>query len=205
MKYIQLFQSTHGLSADGLIGKMTLQKIKSTYKIPTDEGLAQFMGNADHESGGFEVVTENLNYSAQGLLGVFPKYFNATTAAAYARQPEKIANRIYANRMGNGTEQSGDGWKFRGRGLMQTTGKTNYAALSKFLNVDVTNNPDLVASTYFFDSAIFYFNSNSLWKLATTVDDAAILKVRKAVNGGTNGLAEVNALVKKYYAIIKKP
>jgi putative chitinase len=202
MKYIQLFQSDHGLEADGIIGKMTLNKIREVYNINTKEGLAHFVGNTHHESGGFEVVTENLNYSQKGLCTVFPKYFTPGLAAQYQRQPQQIANRIYANRMGNGDEVSGDGWKFRGRGLLQTTGRTNYEALSRFLGEDLLGDPDLVATKYYFDAAIFYFNSNNLWRFTGSVDDNTIARVRKAINGGTIGLAEVNSLVKKYYGMI---
>lgn len=203
MKYIKIFQSNNNLLADGIIGRKTMAKIKEVYNIPSAEALAHFMGNTHHESGGFEVVSENLNYSQKGLCTVFPRYFNVQTAAQYQRQPIKIANRIYANRMGNGNEQSGDGWKFRGRGLLQTTGRQNYQALSNFLHVDLITNPDLVATDYYFDSAVYYFHSNNLWQMAATVTDDSIRRVRRAVNGGTIGLDQVSELVKRYYLLAR--
>ena len=202
-KFIYDFQKKHGLGADGVIGKNTLLKIKNIYMIPTIEATAHFVGNTYHETGGFEVFTENLNYSAAGLLKTFPKYFKTDTSAQlYAKKPEKIANKVYGNRMGNGTEASGDGWKFRGRGALQTTGRTNYTLLGKHLNKDLITHPELVESQYAFDSAVFFFNSNKLWTMAAKVDDVAIEKVRRKINGGINGLDEVKAKVKKYYALM---
>ena len=204
-KFISDFQTKYGLSADGVIGKNTLLKIMSVYMIPTVEATAHFVGNTYHETGAYTVFSENLNFSAAGLLKTFPKYFpSAAIAEQYARQPEKIANKVYSNRMGNGNEASGDGWKFRGRGALQTTGKTNYTLLGKHLNIDLVANPESVADKYAFDSAIFYFNSNKLWTMASKVDDIAIAKVRKAVNGGKIGLEDVNAKVKYFYGLITK-
>ena len=202
-KFIHDFQQKNGLGADGVIGEKTLLKIKNIYMIPTIEATAHFVGNTYHETGGYEVFIENLNYSVAGLLKTFPKYFKTETdALAYAKKPEKIANRIYSNRMGNGTEASGDGWKFRGRGALQTTGRTNYTLLGKHLNKDLIAHPELVENEYAFDSAVFYFNSNKLWTAASEVDDASIKKVRKAVNGGYIGLEDVAEKVKKFYAMM---
>ena len=117
----------------------SLLEVLPQYNITDIARTAAFMAQCAHESGGFTMLSENLNYSAQGLMGVFKKYFpTAELANAYARQPEKIANRVYANRMGNGPEESGDGYKFRGRGLIQLTGKDNYRRCSQFLFEDNT-------------------------------------------------------------------
>lgn len=154
--------------------------------------LAHFLAQCAHESGNFKFLNENLNYSADGLLKIFPKYFkDKATAEAYARKPEKIANRVYANRMGNGDEASGEGYKFRGRGYIQLTGKDNYKAFSDFIKEDCVANPDLVATKYPLASAAFFFEKNKLWDIcdkgATT---EVVTLVTKRVNGGTHGLED---------------
>ena len=118
------------------------------FELNTPLRLAHFLAQAGHESGGFKLTNENLNYSAKGLLGIFPKYFTAQTAPLYERKPEKIANIVYASRMGNGTKDSGEGYKFRGRGYIQLTGKINYTAFDKVVEDDILANPDLVATKY---------------------------------------------------------
>ena len=158
--------------------------------------LAHFFAQVMHESGSMRYDTENLNYSAKALRSVFPKYFKTKKQAEkYARQPEMIANRVYANRMGNGNEQSGDGWKYRGRGLIQLTGKNNYRAFSKWVcDKKIMKDPDLVASTYAVHSAVFYWEKNSLNKLADKDD---ISNLTKKINGGHNGLAHRKELLHK--------
>jgi putative chitinase len=135
------------------------------------------------------------------LQGIFGKYFPGTLEESYARQPEKIANRVYASRMGNGDEKSGDGWKFRGRGALQLTGKDNYKQFSESLKrPEILTNPDLVAGELAFESAIFFFNKNKLWDICDKgVNDAAILSLTKRINGGTHGLDDRNEKTKKYY------
>ena len=161
------------------------------FNITTNLRLAHFLAQCGHESGGFKAVNENLNYGAKGLLGVFPKYFNAATAAQFERKPELIAAKVYANRMGNGDEASKDGWKFRGRGYIQLTGKSNYTNFTKFIGEDCVANPDLVATKYPLASAAFFFNSNNLWAICDKgADDATVTAVTKRVNGGTIGLAD---------------
>ena len=165
--------------------------------------LAHFLAQCGHESGGFKAVSENLNYSADGLVKIFGKYFNATTAAGYARNPEKIANKVYSARMGNGTEASGDGFKFRGRGYIQLTGKDNYSKFDKTVGDDILANPDLVATKYPLASAAFFFNSNSLWSICDKgSDDATVTAVTKRVNGGTIGLADRIKHFKEYYSLL---
>lgn len=154
--------------------------------------LSHFLSQCAHESGNFKFVRENLNYSADGLRKIFPKYFPTLEAAnKYARQPEKIANKVYGNRMGNGDEASGDGFKFRGRGYIQLTGKDNYAAFDKFVDDDIMANPDLVATKYPLTSAAFFFHKNKLWDVCDkghTHD--VVVAVTKRVNGGTHGLED---------------
>ena len=152
--------------------------------------LSHFLAQCAHESGNFKLVSENLNYSADGLLKIFPKYFkDKATADAYARKPEKIANRVYASRMGNGDEASGDGYKFRGRGFIQLTGKSNYQAFSDFIKEDCVANPDLVATKYPLTSAAFFFDKNKLWDICDKGATPEIVTlVTRRVNGGTHGL-----------------
>lgn len=154
--------------------------------------LCHFLSQCGHESGHFKFVIENLNYSADGLKKVFPKYFpTIEVASKYARQPEKIANKVYGNRMGNGDESTGDGFKFRGRGYIQLTGKDNYAAFDKFVDDDIMANPDLVATKYPLTSAAFFFHKNNLWSVCDRGhSDDVVLAVTKRVNGGTHGLAD---------------
>ena len=173
------------------------------FNITTNLRLAHFLAQCGHESGGFKAVNENLNYGAKGLLGVFPKYFNATTAAQFERKPELIASKVYANRMGNGDEASKEGWKFRGRGYIQLTGKSNYTNFTKFIGEDCVANPDLVATKYPLASAAFFFNSNSLCAICDKgADDATVTAVTKRVNGGTIGLADRIKHFKEFYSAL---
>jgi len=173
------------------------------FNITTNLRLAHFLAQCGHESGGFKAINENLNYGAKGLLGVFPKYFNAASAAQYERKPEMIASKVYANRMGNGDEASKEGWKFRGRGYIQLTGKSNYTNFTKFIGEDCIANPDLVATKYPLASAAFFFNSNNLWAICDKgADDATVTAVTKRVNGGTIGLADRIKHFKEFYAAL---
>jgi putative chitinase len=174
------------------------------FNITNPLRLAHFLAQCGHESGGFKAVNENLNYGAKGLLGTFPKYFNATTAAQYERKPEMIASKVYGGRMGNGPESTKEGYKFRGRGYIQLTGKDNYTAFDKFVDDDILGNPDLVATKYPLMSAAWFFNKNGLWavcdKGATT---EVVTSVTKRVNGGVIGLADRIKHFKEYYALLK--
>jgi putative chitinase len=174
------------------------------FGINTPLRLAHFLAQCGHESGGFRATQENLNYSAQGLNGIFKKYFpTAAAAAAYARQPAKIASKVYANRMGNGSEASGEGYKFRGRGYIQLTGKENYTAFGKAINEDIISNPDIVASKYALLSAAWFFTKNGLHKMADGgASDAVVTQVTKRVNGGTIGLADRIKHFKEYYKLL---
>jgi putative chitinase len=166
--------------------------------------LAHFLSQCSHESGEFKFIKENLNYSADGLKKIFGKYFPGTLNTQYARKPEKIASRVYADRMGNGSEATNDGFKFRGRGYIQLTGKSNYTNFSKFIGEDCVANPDLVAIKYPLASAAFFFDSNKLWSICDKGSDvASITAVTKRVNGGTNGLADRIKHFNEYYNLLK--
>lgn len=168
-----------------------LHDILPAYEIDTIARTSAFLAQCIHESGGFSVLEENLNYSKDGLLKVFPKYFkDSATAEKYARKPEKIANRVYANRMTNGPEESGDGWMFRGRGIIQITGRENYTLCSQFMFSDDTlvKSPDLLLDPYYaIHSACWFWQKNNLNEMADRQD---IVTISKRVNGGTLGLNE---------------
>lgn len=160
------------------------------FELNTPLRLAHFLAQVGHESGGFKAVTENLNYGAKGLRGIFGKYFPTDAKALeYERKPEKIANLVYGNRMGNGAESTGEGFKFRGRGYIQLTGKDNYTAFDKVVEEDLISNPDLVSTKYPLLSAAWFFHKNGLHKIADEgATEAVVTKVTKRVNGGTIGL-----------------
>jgi putative chitinase len=174
------------------------------FQINTPLRLAHFLAQCGHESGGFRATQENLNYSAKGLNGIFRKYFpTEAAAAAYARQPQKIASKVYANRMGNGSEASGEGYKFRGRGYIQLTGKENYTAFGKSIGEDIISNPDVVASKYALLSAAWFFSKNGLHKMADEgASDLVVTKITKRVNGGTIGLPDRIKHFKEYYHLL---
>ena len=198
-------QTKIGVVADGAFGPGTMKKAMEFYKL-TPERAAHFFGQTAHETGEFKIFIENLNYSTKGLLTTFKKYFiNEATALPYERNPEKIANRVYAGRMGNGTAESGDGYKFRGRGAIQLTGKENYKGFSVYLNKpEIMTNPDLVATTYSFESALYFFERNKLWSICDQgVNDTTILTLTKRINGGTHGLDDRLLKTKKYYQYVK--
>jgi len=182
-----------------------IPSVMSTFKIDTALRLSHFLAQCGHESAGFKAVQENLNYGAKGLLGIFKKYFpTEAKALQYERKPEKIANLVYGSRMGNGDEASGDGYKFRGRGYIQLTGKSNYTAFGKAINEDIAANPDLVATKYPLLSAAWFWSSNSLNALADKgADDASVTAITKRVNGGTIGLPDRIKHFKEYYALLK--
>ncbi len=174
------------------------------FGINTPLRLAHFLAQCGHESGGFRVTQENLNYSAKGLNGIFKKYFpTEAAAAAYARNPQKIANKVYANRMDNGSEASGDGYKFRGRGYIQLTGRANYTLFGKAIGEDIANNPDLVSGKYALLSAAWFWSKNGLNKLADGgASDSVVTSITKRVNGGTIGLADRIKHFKEYYHLL---
>ena len=193
------------LNLAGLTGQLpdsVISQIPETalkFGITTRLRLAHFLAQCALESNNFTATVENLNYRAARLMGIFPKYFRGVGTAAYANNPAKIGNRVYASRMGNGNEASGDGFKFRGRGYIQLTGKNNYTSFSNFIGEDCVANPDLVATKYPLASAAFFFNSNNIWTICDRgADDRTVTQVTKAVNGGTHGLPERLQNFKKF-------
>lgn len=201
---IKALQTKIGVTPDGAFGPATLKAAMEYYKF-TPEQAAHFFGQTAHETGNFAAFSENLNYSADGLKKIFPKYFPGNMAELYARNPEKIANRVYGSRMGNGDEASGDGFKFRGRGALQLTGKSNYEAFAKYLNnSNILVDPGLVATEYAFESAKFFFDNNKLWAITNKgVNDEAIKELTKRINGGYHGLEDRVAKTKKFYEYVK--
>lgn len=202
--------NTTGLKLDTLKGHIPdsviamIPEVASKFEINTPLRLAHFLAQCGHESGGFKLTQENLNYSAKGLNGIFKKYFpTEADAKPYERKPEKIANKVYGNRMGNGAEASGEGWKFHGRGFIQLTGKENYTAFTKSIGEDCVSNPDLVASKYALASAAWFFNKNGLHKMADGgANDVTVTSITKRVNGGTIGLPDRIKHFNEYYHLL---
>lgn len=193
-------QNKIGVKADGAFGPGTFKQAYLFLGL-TPQRAVHFFAQTAHETGNFKIFTENLNYSSDGLQKIFKKYFpDPATAKQYERKPEMIANKVYGNRMGNGPEASGDGWKYRGRGALQLTGKDNYKAFSEYLKrPDVMDNPDLVAGELAFESAMFFFEKNKLWSICDKGFDAAtILELTKKINGGTHGLEDRTEKTKTY-------
>ena len=198
------------MKLDTLAGRLSpiimAEVVEATEKYNANSPLrmAHFLAKCSHESDNFRLVRENLNYSAEGLKTTFKKYFPTDALAMqYARNPERIANRVYANRMGNGDEKSGDGFKYRGRGHLQLTGKDNYKAFGEFIGEDILSNPDLVATKYPLTSAIFFFNKNKIWSICDKGDtDAVVTEVTEKVNGGRNGLQDRLNKFKTYKNLI---
>ena len=178
--------------------------VMEKFQINTPLRLAHFLAQCGHESGNFRAVQENLNYSADGLKRIFPKYFPGNLAESYARNPEKIASKVYGGRMGNGDESTKEGFKFRGRGYIQLTGKANYTAFAKSIGEDTVANPDLVATKYPLASAAWFFSKNGLNAIADKgADSATVTAVTKRVNGGTIGLADRIKHFNEYYHLLK--
>jgi putative chitinase len=181
-----------------------IPNVIAKYEVNTPLRLAHFLAQCGHESGGFRLTQENLNYSAKGLMGIFKKYFPTQALAdAYARKPEKIANKVYGNRMGNGDEASGEGFKFRGRGYIQLTGKQNYTAFDATVEDNILANPDLVSSKHALSSAAWFWKKNGLNLIADSgSSDEAVTKVTRRVNGGTIGLPDRIHHFKEYYGLL---
>jgi len=191
----------------GHIPDAVLAQIPDTatkFNITTPLRLAHFLAQCGHESAGFKAVNENLNYSVDGLKRIFSKYFPGTLAEGYARQPEKIASKVYGNRMGNGNEASKEGWKYRGRGYIQLTGKDNYKAFDATVDDDILNNPDLVATKYPLMSAAWFFERGKIWAVCDKGSDkSTVTSVTMKVNGGTIGLEDRIKHFNEYYNRLK--
>jgi putative chitinase len=193
---------------NGVIPKKVLDEIPlviNRFKINTPLRLAHFLSQCSHESANFSVVYENLNYSKEGLMKIFPKYFpNETIATQYARQPEKIANKVYASRMGNGNEASKEGFRYAGKGYIQITGKNNVSAFDKFVDDDILGDPSLIATKYPLLSAAWFWDANKINVVADKGSDQATLQaVRRKVNGGVIGLDHCVSEFNKYYNLLK--
>jgi putative chitinase len=202
--------SVEGLKLDKLKGHIPdvvltqIPDIMKKFNCNTPLRLAHFLAQCGHESGNFKAVSENLNYSEKGLLTTFKKYFTSDIAKKYAKKPEMIASRVYANRMDNGDEASKEGWKFRGRGYLQCTGKSNYKLLSEEFGVDFLSNPDLVATDYPLASAGWFFNRNKLWSICDKGSSREVVtKVTERVNGGQLGLEDRIKHFNEYYNLLK--
>ena len=182
-----------------------IPSIQDKFGINTGLRLAHFLAQAGHESGGFKITQENLNYSVKGLQGIFKKYFPSDSLANdYAKKPQKIANRVYSGRMGNGNEASGDGYAFRGRGYIQLTGRDNYTAFGKSIGVDIAANPDLVGSQYALASAAWFWQKNKLNEIADGgAGEDTVTKITKKVNGGTIGLPDRLKHFNEFYSLLK--
>jgi putative chitinase len=180
-----------------------LPSVIDTFKINNPLVLAHFLAQCAHESGNFKFVRENLNYSAQGLLKTFPRYFSKDTAEIAARKPELIANIVYGSRMGNGPKDTNDGFRFCGRGYIQLTGKDSYKQFGEYLGVDLLANPDLVATKYPLTSAAWFFEVKVLWNLAARdASDETIKHLTRRINGGFNGLADRISKTKLFTSIL---
>jgi putative chitinase len=181
-----------------------LPEVCEKYLIDTPVRLSHFLSQCDHESAGFKIFTENLNYSAEGLRKTFPKYFPGVLADSYARKPVEIGSRVYADRLGNGNQASHEGFTYRGRGCIQVTGKNNYAEFDKEVPENILANPDLVASKYPLMSAGWFWHTNNVNTLADLgITPQAIEAVRRKVNGGIIGLEDVKVKFNKYFTLLK--
>lgn len=163
--------------------------------------MSNFLGQCKHESGNFTKFTENLNYSGSALWTLFRNHFASLDETnSYARQPEKIANRIYANRMGNGDEESGDGWLHKGVGAIQITGKTNQEQFFESIGLPGQTDPNEIAANYSLISAAWFFTKNSLWTICDKgIDEDTVTILTHKINGGNNGLAERLQYTKEFY------
>lgn len=187
---IKHLQEKIGIAPDGQWGPNTFRRAMEFYGF-SPERAAHFFGQTAHETGGFRIFSENLNYSADGLMATFKKYFpTRELAEEYQRQPERIANRVYGGRMGNGDEYSGEGWLYRGRGALQLTGKNNYQEFSQYINrPEIMEYPDSVATEFAFESALFFFDKNKLWNICDKgISESTIKELTIKINGGTHGL-----------------
>lgn len=178
-----------------------LNKVLPEYDIDTPARLAGFLAQSAHESADFRTLEENLNYSAEGLVKTWPTRFDATSAKAYARKPEKIANKVYADRMANGNEASGDGWMFRGRGIKQLTGRDNYTRFGKAVGMTAEKAAEYCATKKgAVESAAWFWKTNNLNKFADAGD---IVGLTKAINGGTIGLEDRKKRYANAVAVLK--
>ena len=201
MNAVQLLQDKLGLKADGNIGPITFGSLRMHWNL-TGIQLAHFLGQCEHETGGFRLFEENLNYSESGLLSIFARHYSdRLLALKHSRKPSVIANHVYGNRMGN--NQPNDGWHFRGRGAIQLTGRTNYRLFAEWVkDQSVMTNPDQVANKYAFDSAMWYFQERRIFSLCNDLNQETITRVTRLVNGGVNGLQDRISKTLKYQSFV---
>jgi putative chitinase len=198
---LKLLQKTCGVTPDAAFGPNTARAIAEHYGLNANRG-AHLLGQAAHESGNFMISEENLNYRAETMCRVWPSRFKSEAdAEPYARNPEKLANKVYSGRMGNGSEASGDGWKYAGKGFIQLTGKDNVRAFAEHIGRDsLIDDPSPIADELAMDSAIFFFERNGLFNMADKgVTDSIIKSITKRVNGGYHGLEDRMEKTKKIY------
>jgi putative chitinase len=183
MNPVQILQHAANLKPDGVIGRITFTALRTRWNL-TGVQLAHLLGQCEHETGGFRLWTENLNYSAQALRTVFARHYpNDILAVSHQRNPELIANHVYGGRMGN--NQPSDGFAFRGRGALQLTGRDNYRAFSEWKkDPSILTHPEQVATVYAFDSALWFFERNRVWRHTTDLSEQSILAVSRAINVG---------------------
>ena len=194
-------QEKCGVTPDGAFGPNTARAIANHYNLSANRA-AHLLGQAAHESGGFKLTKENLNYRAETMCKVWPSRFKTIEdAEPYARNPSALAEKVYSGRMGNGPEGSGDASTFIGRGFIQLTGKDNYRSFASDMRLpDVMTDPSLVETDYAFESAMWFFERNGLFAIADKgVDDDTIKTITKRVNGGHHGLDDRMAQTKKIY------
>jgi putative chitinase len=201
MNSIERFQLDNRLIPDRIVGKNTLSAMLKKFGLSKNQ-LANFLGQSDHETRGFSVPIENLYYSKDRLLEVFPKYFNKDTASKYEFKVREIGNIVYSNRMGNGDADSGDGFRFRGRGSLNLSGRDNYSKFSDYIGLDCINNPDYVSGKLFFESGLFFFKKPSILSFSEFVDNSNVYKITKIINGGLNGFNERLNRTIHYYNLI---
>lgn len=206
MLIFKSIQEKVGAKPDGVFGAITARALMHKFKLNPIQA-AHFLGQCHHESGGFRRFVENLNYSASGLRKTWPSRFDILQAKHYANKPQDIANKVYANRMGNGVEHSGDGYKHRGMGAIQLTGKNNHYAFSDWIGDQrIKSNPELIATEYPLDSAKYFFDTNNVWRWCDVVTKESILNVSRLINIGRvntsiipNGLEDrVNQTIRIY-------
>ncbi|MCK9369761.1 glycoside hydrolase family 19 protein [Candidatus Dojkabacteria bacterium] len=186
MNYLIQYQKSHNLTPDGVVGPGTAKVMMEELGIQSKIAFCHFIAQIQHESGSFTAGRENLNYSADALSKLFGKYFKTISPNTVARQPEKIANIIYANRMGNGNISSGDGWKYRGNAGLQLTGRANHELFFKSVGLPLDTDPNVILTPeYYFSSAKFFFDTNHLWQYCGDKSNACILKISKAINLGS--------------------
>lgn len=211
---LKSIQRKLNLKQDNKLGPITAKAIGDYYKLNIIE-TAQFLGQCDHETGGWHFFKENLNYSAQGLANTWPNRFAVNPrskpsvpnqlAKTIQRNQELIANHTYANRMGNGDIESGDGFKFIGRGAIQLTGKNNYIEFAKYVNdMSILDNPDKILTDYILESAKWFFDTNNLWRLCKDISDNTITLITRRINGGTKGLEDRINKTNIYYNLLTK-